>query len=356
MTFDLVRQAADVVGRTFGDETILYKRQGRRLYRLNMTATLLWKFFEASPFRSRQEILDLAELASQTATVIETVAYWLQEGLLVEHRGETIVSRFAVGPLCIQIESDAVIAADLAIVHGGFPAWDTEVDYLACSIAVEDEKYKLVVGAEEQIRSAEEIVPAFKAELTTALLASNFNVALHCATLVRNGRALLLCGAPGAGKTTLALGLAASTFELHGDDISLVDGQGRVSGMAFPAVVKSKSWELLSTRYANLATSKTHTRPDLQQVKYLPVGAGASHYVPVSDVLFLERASVPSPRRETIDPAEAFLMLISEAAGPRDVLSVAGFESLSRLVQCARAGRLIYQDLTEAVAFIDSDF
>ena len=63
-------------------------------------------------------------------------------------------------------------------------------------------------------------------------------VAIHAATLVVDGRALLLPGRSHAGKTTLAMALAAAGATLASDEYALVGADGRVAGWPRPARIR----------------------------------------------------------------------------------------------------------------------
>lgn len=63
-------------------------------------------------------------------------------------------------------------------------------------------------------------------------------VAVHAATLVIDGSAMLLPGRSHAGKTTLALALAEAGATLASDEYALVDREGRVTGWPRPARVR----------------------------------------------------------------------------------------------------------------------
>ena len=52
---------------------------------------------------------------------------------------------------------------------------------------------------------------------------------LHAAALERNGRAVILPGDPGAGKSTLTAALMLSGWRLLSDEITLVDRERRLS-------------------------------------------------------------------------------------------------------------------------------
>lgn len=69
---------------------------------------------------------------------------------------------------------------------------------------------------------------------------------VHAAVLERGGRALVLPGQPGAGKSTLAAALALSGFRLLSDEMALIRlGDGRLQPVPRPVSLKEGSIDLI---------------------------------------------------------------------------------------------------------------
>ena len=66
-----------------------------------------------------------------------------------------------------------------------------------------------------------------------------YELVFDAAALVRNGRMLLVSGHPGAGKTTLTLALVDAGFGFAGDDLALLNSEGRVTGVPFAPAIKA---------------------------------------------------------------------------------------------------------------------
>ena len=91
--------------------------------------------------------------------------------------------------------------------------------------------------------SPDELATALKGQLLTeALEHGAYELALHAASLLSNDRMLLLCGNPGAGKTTLTLALVHAGFGFAADDVTLLDSRGRGIGLPFAPAVKAGAW------------------------------------------------------------------------------------------------------------------
>ncbi|MCU0811058.1 MAG: HprK-related kinase A [Thiobacillaceae bacterium] len=73
---------------------------------------------------------------------------------------------------------------------------------------------------------------------------------LHAAVLEKNGRALVLPGDPGAGKSTLTAALMLAGWRLLSDEITLIDrDDGLLVGLARPVSLKNASIDVIRRAY-----------------------------------------------------------------------------------------------------------
>jgi len=73
---------------------------------------------------------------------------------------------------------------------------------------------------------------------------------LHAAVLEKNGRAVVLPGDPGAGKSTLTAALMLSGWRLLSDEITLVDrDDGLLVGLARPVSLKNASIDVIQRAF-----------------------------------------------------------------------------------------------------------
>lgn len=108
---------------------------------------------------------------------------------------------------------------------------------------------------------------------------------LHAATVVHEGRALLLVGASGAGKSSAALALAERDFAYAGDEHAFLDDDLRVTGWPRAVRVDHVDGERVPERIA----------------------PGRS---PVALVVLLARPRAPGARPRPVPPAEALARLV----------------------------------------------
>ncbi|WP_077959862.1 serine kinase [Ensifer adhaerens] len=206
--------------------------------------------------------------------------------------------------------------------------------------------------ARGMIVAANAAAPALKAMLTDDVLAGlRRQVALHAALLVKNRQGLLLCGAPGAGKTTLALALLRADFACGGDDIALLDEDGLVQGVPFAPAVKRGSWGLIAGMREAIAAAPIHRRLDGKTVRYLASIPYAPHEtVPLHSIVLLRRRRNGPVSISAVEPARVLSELLSGAFTPARRLDLAQFETLLGALRRARTVELSYARLDEAVA------
>lgn len=202
----------------------------------------------------------------------------------------------------------------------------------------------------------DELATLLKGEILNDVLGNDsYELALHAAALVKDERLMLLCGNPGAGKTTLTMALAHAGFGFASDDVTLLHADGRCVGLPFAPAVKAGAWPLLAERFPDLDTTPVFRRPDNKRVRYLIpqsfTGVSAESRA-VGSVVLLQREAHAAARLEPVDPVEALRGLLGGAFAPGGELGDAGFDVLARVIASARTYRLTYSGLDEAVDLI----
>lgn len=273
--------------------------------------------------------------------VDDALAGWLRLGLLRLERPppETQATFFIDGAAC----GFATPRKDhLDSIAQAFPVQARDSDSAAAPFQLIDFGGSLHIfreGRHVGVCEPGEVAPTAKALAIGDILArERADILLHAACLSRNGRALLLNGAPGAGKTTLSLRLVDRKCGYCGDDIALIAPDGLVAGLPFPPTVKSGAWDM----FPGLEGAAVHRRPDGQEVKYAALDRvdHASH--PVGWIVFLRRQAGAAPKLHPVDSVEALRRIISGAHAPDRRLSLSGFDTLRRILAEARTVELVY--------------
>jgi len=92
----------------------------------------------------------------------------------------------------------------------------------------------------------EQALPALEWGLNWAVAVTvNQYLVIHAASLERNGRAIIIPGPPGAGKSTLCAGLAFRGLRLLSDELTLLRPDGRLIALARPLSLKNESIEVI---------------------------------------------------------------------------------------------------------------
>jgi HprK-related kinase A len=180
---------------------------------------------------------------------------------------------------------------------------------------------------------------------------------VHAAVVERNGRALLLPGRPGAGKSTLCAALVIAGWRLLSDELALVDPQaGHIRALARPISLKNDAIEIIR----GLAPAAVFGPPAVDTHK----GTVAHMKPPSPSVRRAEEPAVPHwivmPRYVAgealhLDPASktsAFWGMADNSLN-YEILGETGFTALVRLIDRCQCYSLTHSDLSDAVAALD---
>jgi HprK-related kinase A len=176
---------------------------------------------------------------------------------------------------------------------------------------------------------------------------------LHAAVLERNGRAVVLPGDPGAGKSTLTAALMLSGWRLLSDEITLVDrNDGLLVGLARPVSLKNASIDVIRQAFPDAVigapahdTHKgtvAHVRPSADSVAR--VGEKAR---PAWVIFPHWRESGPA-RLSPHSRADAFLHTASHAFN-YSLLGGLGFDLNAALMDACDCHNFEYSRLDEAM-------
>jgi HprK-related kinase A len=177
---------------------------------------------------------------------------------------------------------------------------------------------------------------------------------LHAAVVERNGYAMLLPAAPGAGKTTLCAGLVSRGWRLLSDEFGMLR-TGTTDMLPVPRALplKNESIEIIrafapdswlgpkihGTRKGTIS----HLRPLASCV------AAADQTASARWLIFPRWQAGAEQQLQSLSRAEAFALLATNAFN-YEMAGEAGFNTVRDLVAQSRTMRLEYSDLQTAVA------
>ena len=176
---------------------------------------------------------------------------------------------------------------------------------------------------------------------------------VHAATVEKNGRALVLPGAPGSGKSTLCAGLVTRGWRLLSDEFALLTLDGQ---MALPAPrpisLKNASIEIIRERLPGAAMSKptpdtrkgviAHVRPPASSVRRMSEPALPAGFVFPTFMHAAGCSLTPKGR------AQSF-MAVAKNSFNYVSLGERAFEGLAAAVRNAACADLLFSDLDAAL-------
>lgn len=216
----------------------------------------------------------------------------------------------------------------------------------------------IVDGAEAELcSSTAEVGPQTKSAISVAAINRlGFGACLHSAVaLADTGKALLLPGRSGTGKSCLALALARAGLTLLTDETALLDPQDfRVRGMPIACCVKSGGWEWIEPLYPALATRPEHLRVDGKRVRYLPEASvdAAAHAWPVGQIVFPHFAQDAQTRLEPLGLADSLGRLLESCTAWRIHLTPAFVDALIAWIETVDCYAIRYGSSVEAASIL----
>jgi hypothetical protein len=158
---------------------------------------------------------------------------------------------------------------------------------------------------------------------------------IHGAVLLREGRCVLLPGAPGSGKSTLAAALVAAGFRYLSDEAALLEGPRlEVRPVPLALTVKPGAVPLLEPLYPGVAELPAHERDDGKIVRYLApprraLPSDADRTFPITTLVFPRVAPRhdlrPLERPEALRRLLAQCLVLPRALETRDVRRLVGW-------------------------------
>lgn len=261
---------------------MLFLTGSQQLFSLNTTAAFIWCLLEDGlpPGQIAARLNDTFGLARAEAEqcVIHVLQQWSELGLLdaglpvpgaasAPATYTLLDTRFRLQVTIPELlEELTPLLAPLRAADPGPPA-------LALQLAATPDGFELRLDDRiiECCDLRRQVVPMIKTGLIELALENSRDFcAIHAAGVSLGGRALLLPGASGLGKSTLSAALVAAGLPLFGDDtVVLARDTLQARPAPFSICLKSGSWPLLRDRYPEIERLPVHHRLDGKLVRYV---------------------------------------------------------------------------------------
>lgn len=177
---------------------------------------------------------------------------------------------------------------------------------------------------------------------------------LHAAAVATGSAAIVLAGAGGSGKTTLAAGLVRNGLSFLADDAVPLTADGAVLPVRLAMSIKAGGWPVVGALFPALSEQPVH-RLGRGQCRYLwPVVAAdpgpSAARLPVAAVVFPRYCRAAATAVEPVLPVDLLAGL--GATGTLPTGQPEAFASLLRWAERVTAFRLAFGDLDGAIAAV----
>ncbi|CDX14010.1 HPr kinase [Mesorhizobium sp. ORS 3324] len=345
-----------------GGQNILFGSSGQAIFAINDTAADIWRSLEegmppeAISFEIARGGIDRHEADRYVEAALDD---WERLGL-IRPRGPLsapwahVSQMVAIAGLHIRIVYPAACAFPAATVFRHLEVQREAADVVFHLAEHRGRIHLFRAGDWVQSCSPDELPVMLKGHLLTEVLEHGaYELAVHAAALLAGARVALVCGNPGAGKTTLTMALVHAGFGFAADDVTLLDSNGRCVGLPFAPAVKAGAWPLLAEYCPDLHAVPIFRRPDRRRVRFAVPRAFAPHSPQsVGSVILLRRGHDAKACLEPVDPASALRGLLNGAFAPGRELTGTAFNTLAKVIGSAQAYCLNYSSLDDAVELI----
>lgn len=186
--------------------------------------------------------------------------------------------------------------------------------------------------------------------------ASGCDIVVHSAVIERNGKALVLPGHPGSGKSTLCADLALGKFRLLSDELTIIDPHDRhVRPFPRPISLKNNSIDLIAKRHPSALVTKRITDTRKGDIAYVPPPSAslvAPSAVPIGWIVFPQYSANSRTEITPITRANAFARLLENAFNV-DLIGQTGYIAFAESIAQAECFDLRYSDLDEVSLWLD---
>lgn len=181
---------------------------------------------------------------------------------------------------------------------------------------------------------------------------------IHAAVAARDDQALIMPGAPGAGKSTLAAALALSGWRLLSDEFALLSLEdGLLTPLPRPVSLKNQAIPLIRERFPEAVLGRSTHDTTKGTVAHLnpPAASLARAQAPARPAWLVFPRFAPGGDDTLREMPKAHALLtLADAAFNYGVLGGQGFEAAAELVDRCACAQLDYADLDRSLSALNA--
>ncbi len=171
----------------------------------------------------------------------------------------------------------------------------------------------------------------------------------HAAIIEKEGRAILMPGVPGAGKSTLCTALVYNGWSLISDELALISiPDGKVYPLPKPISLKNESINIVRSLYPEVALGNEYRNTSKGTLIHLKVPYASDRLSTIEWVLFPKYGKNSSTQLVDENKGQAHMELLNNAFNA-NVFGLQGFETINNILAHSRAAHFFYSDIEDAV-------
>ena len=175
----------------------------------------------------------------------------------------------------------------------------------------------------------------------------------HAAIVEKNGKAIILPGEPGAGKSTFCTALTQNGWSLMSDELALVSlPDGKAHPIPKPISLKNESINVISKLYPTADFGLTFLNTSKGTLSHLKAPTVSESCADIQWIIFPNYQANTSTQIIKKNKGETYASLLNNAFN-HNLFGKMGFDTLNHILEDSDTMQLIYSDTIDAVKKIN---